>query len=122
PPRAVLLLIGTSTDRQLSTIVSRCQVVHFAPLPAGLMVEILREQGVQDAALLSHLVRMGGGSPGQALALADPALWEFRRAFLQDITQPQPDSVAVSRKWMQFVEQAGKEAALQRRRAALTLR
>jgi DNA polymerase III subunit delta' len=33
PPRSVLLLIGTSPDRQLPTIVSRCQIVRFAPLP-----------------------------------------------------------------------------------------
>jgi DNA polymerase-3 subunit delta' len=122
PPRSLLLLIGTSPYRQLSTIVSRCQVVHFAPLRTDLMMELLRQQNVQDPALLSHLVRLGGGSPGQALALADPGLWEFRRTFLHDLGQPQPNSVALAKKWMQFVEEAGKEAAAQRRRAAQVLR
>src|SRR5260370_953964 len=32
PPRSLLLLIGTSADRQLPTIRSRCQIVTFAPL------------------------------------------------------------------------------------------
>jgi DNA polymerase III subunit delta' len=122
PPRSVLLLIGTSPDRQLSTIVSRCQVVHFAPLRPNLMTELLRGQNIQDTGLLSHLVRLSGGSPGQALALADPDLWEFRESFLRDLSQSQPDSVALARKWMQFVENAGKEVAAQRCRAALVLR
>ena len=121
PPRSILLLIGTSPDRQLSTIVSRCQVVHFAPLQAELMLELLRENNISDTTLQSHLVRLGGGSPGQALAFADPDLWEFRRTFLRDLGQPIPDSVGLARKWMQFVEAAGKESAAQRRRAALVL-
>ncbi len=32
PPGAVLILIGTSAELQLETIVSRCQVVRFDPL------------------------------------------------------------------------------------------
>src|SRR5205823_253554 len=34
PPDSVLILVGSSADRQLSTVVSRCQVVRFAPLRA----------------------------------------------------------------------------------------
>ena len=122
PPRSVLILIGAGRDRQLSTILSRCQVVHFAPLPAELMLAILKEKGVQDPAVLNHLVFLGGGSPGQALALAAPELWAFRRDFLKGLCQPQPDSVALARKWLEFVEDADKEAGSQRRRASLVLR
>src|SRR5262249_2777059 len=32
PPHSVFLLIGTSREQQLPTILSRCQVVRFAPL------------------------------------------------------------------------------------------
>ena len=42
PPGSLLLLIGTSADLQLRTIVSRCQVVRFAPLPEPLVAELLR--------------------------------------------------------------------------------
>jgi DNA polymerase-3 subunit delta' len=41
PPRSVLILIGSSADRQLPTIVSRCQVIRFAPLPPSLVEELL---------------------------------------------------------------------------------
>ncbi len=36
PPRSVLILIGSTPDRQLQTIVSRCQVIRFAPLLGGI--------------------------------------------------------------------------------------
>src|SRR5438270_7993669 len=42
PPRSVLILIGTNPDRQLATICSRCQIVHFFALTSELLAEILR--------------------------------------------------------------------------------
>ncbi len=82
PPAAVLILVGTSPDRQLPTILSRCQVVPFAPLPEPLVSELLRADQELDSSLLPRLARLSGGSLGQARALADPALWEFRRRVL----------------------------------------
>ena len=122
PARSILLLIGTSPERQLATVVSRCQVVRFAPLPAPAIAELLREQGVDDPQLIERLIRLSGGSLGQARALAEPELWAFRRKLLDDLTQTRPDSVALANSWMRFVEEAGKETASQRRRAALVLR
>src|SRR5262245_4334363 len=46
PPGSLLILIGTSPERQLSTVVSRCQVVRFAPLKDDLVGELLEAQGV----------------------------------------------------------------------------
>ena len=40
PPRSVILLIGTSADRQLPTIVSRCQVVNFGRLAYSDVAEL----------------------------------------------------------------------------------
>jgi DNA polymerase-3 subunit delta' len=122
PPRSVFLLIGTSADRQLPTIVSRCQVVRFAPLPETLVAELLRAQQATEPALVDRLARLSGGSMGQAVALADPALWEFRRKLLAGLTRPQLDSVALAHDWARFVEEAGKESSAQRRRVSLVLR
>ena len=72
--------------------------------------------------MVDRLSRLSDGSPGQARALADPVLWEFRRTMLEELGGPIPDTVALARKWMEFLEEAGKEAAVQRRRAALALR
>src|SRR6266481_3872353 len=86
PPRSVLLLIGSSPERQLPTIVSRCQVVRFAPLPAADVADLLRAGGVEDAALIELLLPLSEGSPGAARALSDPALWDFRSTLLQGLT------------------------------------
>jgi DNA polymerase III subunit delta' len=122
PPHSVLILVGTSAERQLPTIVSRCQVVRFAPLSESLVAELLPGQGVEDPAQIARLARLSGGSLGQARALADPALWDFRRTLLEGLARPQPDTVALGQAWMRFVEEAGKEGAVQRRPAALVLR
>jgi DNA polymerase-3 subunit delta' len=120
PPRSVLILIGSTPDRQLQTIVSRCQVIRFTPLAAEWVEELL--QDVEDPALRARLVRLSGGSPGLARELADPALWDFRRELLAGLTKTPISSVDLSHKWMDFVEEAGKESAAQRRRAQLVVR
>ena len=122
PPGSVFILLGTSLDRQMATIRSRCQVVRFAPLPEAQVREVLRRGGIQDADQLDRLTRLAAGSPGQALELADDALWQFRRSLLQGLAQPRVDVVALSRGFIEFAEDAGKEGAAQRRRAALVLR
>ena len=122
PPGSVLILIGTSPERQLTTIVSRCQLIRFAPLPEQTVAAILQAQGMKSGPMLEQLARMSHGSPGQALALADPALWEFRRILLAGLSQPQPDTVGLARQWTEFLEEAGKDSAGQRRRAGLVLR
>jgi DNA polymerase-3 subunit delta' len=121
PPRSVFILIATQLDRQLPTIVSRCQVVRFAPLSEQRVTELLVQQGAPEA-LVPCLARLSGGSPGQALALADPEVWRFRRVLLDGLAQARPDTVRLARKWREFAEEAGKETAAHRRRAGLVLR
>ena len=122
PPRSVILLIGTSPDLALPTILSRCQLVRFAPLPEPIVADLLRAQGIEDAALVPRLARLSGGSPGLARALADPALWDFRRRMLQHLTASRIDSLALAKAWSEFVESVGKDTAAQRQRVTLVLR
>ncbi len=122
PPRSVFILIGTSVDRQMPTIQSRCQVVRFSPLPEDAVRAILQEHGVDDAALRERLVRLADGSPGQALALADTELWAFRQKLLDGLTRRKIDTPGLAKNFTLFVEEAGKDTALQRRRALLMLR
>jgi DNA polymerase-3 subunit delta' len=119
---SVLILISTSAERQLSTIVSRCQVIRFSQLSDGLVADLLRNQGIEDEHLARRLARLSDGSLGQAQALADPALWDFRRSLLEGLGRRPVESVELAQMWMRFVEDAGKEGALQRPRAALVLR
>lgn len=123
PPKgSVILLIGTTPERQMTTILSRCQTVRFSPLPPELVDTVLRQQGVDDDALRADLVRAGAGSPGQALQLADPALWEFRGQLVRALGQPRVDACALAKNWIAFNEEAGKETAQQRQRTTGMLR
>lgn len=120
PPNSLLLLVATDAERLLPTVVSRCQVVHFAPLAGPVVEELLRAEGV-EASAARRLARLSGGSPGRARDLADPALWDFRAELLGGITEVPVDSVRLARRWAEFVAEAGKEGGPQRRRASLVL-
>jgi DNA polymerase-3 subunit delta' len=122
PPGSLLILLSANLDRQLTTIKSRCQMVRFAPLPDEHVRTLLKKQGIEDAAMLDRLVRLSGGSPGQAMALADETLWQKRRELLTAFSKPKIDTFNLSKDLVDFVEKAGKEAAQQRRRANQLLR
>lgn len=118
PPGSVLILIGTSTDKQLPTIRSRCQIVRFAPLAEELVARLLvANELVADAAQAQRLAAHSGGSLQQALDLADEGLWTFRQHFLERLANPPLDVVRVAKAVNTFVEEAGKEAPPRRRRA-----
>lgn len=122
PPRSLMILVGTSLDGQLATIRSRCQVIRFAPLAEDTVRSILAKHDLADPSLIPRLVKLASGSPGQALDLADPALWQFRNRLLQGLAQPKIDTVGLGKSFVEFVEEAGKETVHQRRRAALVLK
>ena len=83
---------------------------------------MLEDRGVTDPTRLDRLVRVAGGSPGEALALDDEALWNFRKTLLGALGGDKVDSFGLATSWNQFVEEAGKEAGVRRRRASLVLR
>jgi len=122
PPRSMLILVGTAPERQLSTITSRCQIVRFAPLHEEQVVAILAQHELHEQKQARRLARLSGGSPGLALQLTDPALWEFRHKLLNGLASQRVNSVALSNQWIEFVEEAGKESAPKRQRAAQVLR
>jgi DNA polymerase-3 subunit delta' len=122
PPRSVLILVGTQPDLQLPTILSRAQRIRFRPLPAELVDEVLRARGVKDQGTRQRLVRLAGGSPGTALALADAELWKFREALVAGLTASPIDSVQLAAGWLKFIEAGGKDPAAKRGRAQAVLR
>lgn len=117
PPGSVLILIGTSADKQLPTIRSRCQIVRLAPLPVDTVQRLLVERGlVTDAEQAQRLAEISGGSLQQALELADEGLWKFRRELLQRLASPPLDAARLSKAVNVFVEEAGKDAPPRRQR------
>jgi len=125
PPSSMLILIGgPGTERQLQTILSRCQVVRFASLDSQLLGEMLTEQGITDPSRRAKIISLSQGSIGQALELSDERLWTFRADLLSFLGQLPVDSVALCKRWIEFLDSTTKDASagVRRRRAALTLR
>lgn len=124
PPRGSLLILvgGSNAERQLPTILSRCQVIRFTSLAPSLAARILTENGIVEPARQQRLLQLTAGSPGQALALDDDEVWKFRDGLLQMLSGGKLVPDVVVRAWMEFIENAGKESAAQRGRAALVIR
>jgi DNA polymerase-3 subunit delta' len=115
PPRSLLILIGTSSSRQLPTIRSRAQVVQFQPLDTATVARILVETGlVDDRQHAATAAELSEGSVSRALQLTDPALWRFREQLVKELLNP--DRVRLARAVQAFVDEAGKESAEKRDR------
>jgi len=122
PPGAVLILLATATERQLPTILSRCQLVRFKALSPADLRAALADHDITDPTTVDKLTRIAGGSVGRAVALNDPALWEFRQVLVSALGSNRPDAVGLASKFDKFVEEAGKESAAKRDRASLVIR
>ena len=117
PPGAVMILLGTSRGRQLPTILSRTQTVRFSPLSNEILCQLLLEQQIaSDEAQASQLAKLCGGSLSKAASLVDPELWEMQQRLMPQLVPGRLDSVRLALDLMAFVNQAGKEADLRRRR------
>lgn len=117
PPRSLLILIGTSLARQLSTIRSRSQIVRFDPLSEGQVAEILsREPHTLPPEEAVSLAGAAGGSVSRALLLQEGALDGAREGLLRCLDTPRIDPGRLSR----LLEEESKAVATEpriRRRA-----
>jgi DNA polymerase III subunit delta' len=121
PPGVVLLLIATGTDRQLPTILSRCQIVRFGPLSHADLVAVLAEQGIEDAVRRERLAHLAGGSMARATALDDDAIWKVREELVAGVLSDRPNFGKLAETWEAFVQDAGKDTAAQRTRASVVV-
>ena len=126
PDRAVIILVGTSLERQLPTIRSRCQIVRFRPLADATVSRILAAEAAAagmpaDAALLERCAVAAGGSLARARLLLDPELTAFRGRLIDLVSQRPLRGVDLSRETIALVEAAGKEAPPRRARLRVVL-
>ncbi|MCE9533968.1 MAG: DNA polymerase III subunit delta' [Planctomycetes bacterium] len=123
PPKSVLILIGGQhAERQLPTILSRCQLIRFSPLPPAAVTQILTDAGITDRVRQARLLQLAEGSPGQAIALDDDEVWAFRGKMIDTLRGDRLDPQLTASMWMEFIDNAGKEAAVHRQRASLIIR
>ncbi len=117
PPRSVIILIGSSLQRQLPTIRSRCQIIRFQPLRRESVAQLLiNHQLAESEGEARMLAEVSGGSVQDALRLSDPQLREFRARLVDDLASGADNSVALAKEIVQFVDAAGKDAPPRRAR------
>jgi DNA polymerase-3 subunit delta' len=119
PSDAVIILVGTSEQKQLPTIRSRCQVIRFQPLGDQDAVRLLRDVHKIEApeAEIAEAVRVAAGDISVALRLLNEATSEFRRSLVAAYSQEYPDPIAIRRMVTAHLDEAGKETP--KKRAAL---
>ncbi|MEN6389602.1 MAG: hypothetical protein ABFD04_04250 [Syntrophomonas sp.] len=92
PPYAVIILIADQLNLS-ETIQSRCQLLRFAPLAEHLVVECLKELGVEDQTA-RRAAALGQGSVGLALKFASEEgfalLWDKARQLVAELEQDAP--------------------------------
>jgi len=80
PPRSMhCILVSPTMYTLLPTVVSRCQIIRFMPVPAGEIQALLFQRGIaaDRAEILAHLAQ---GSAGRAVEMAEKEqLWENRK-------------------------------------------
>ncbi len=117
PPKSILILLGTSEQRQLPTIRSRCQVVRFQPLETATVAEILLEQQLTDnAAAAHHAASIADGSVAAAVRLLESELGDFREELLQSLAQAPLPAASLVKLVQTYVDAAGKESAAKKLR------
>jgi DNA polymerase-3 subunit delta' len=72
-----LVLLTDALGRVLETVVSRCQLVRFDPLPAARIADLLRADGI-DVERASSCARLALGNASRARLLASPEGEELR--------------------------------------------
>jgi DNA polymerase-3 subunit delta' len=117
PPRSLLILIGTSEQRQLPTIRSRCQVVRFSPLAEADVADLLLSTGsCSDKPLARRAAALAGGSLAKAIQWCDEDFLAFRATLYEQLSQRDYDLPPLAKTVTSFVEAAGKDAAQKRAR------
>ncbi|MEZ6134400.1 MAG: DNA polymerase III subunit [Pirellulaceae bacterium] len=123
PPDSLLILIGTSLQRQLPTIRSRCQAIIFRPLSADQMTTLLmRSQTVAGEEDALRLAMISGGSLTEARLLADPDLINFRGSMLGYLAASKIPMAEFTKSCSGMIDAVGKDGKLRRERMKLLLR
>lgn len=123
PAGTLLILLASSAETQLATIVSRCQVIRFGELSTDDAANVLLLlEAVDNAAEAKKLAQWGGGSVGRSLLLAQADWLAVRRTLQEKLSTDSLPAVALTDELQKFIEEAGKEAPAKRARAKHVIR
>ncbi len=123
PPDSVLILVGSSLQRQLPTIRSRCQAIIFRPLSRDHLQTLIERHGLADnPQRAGEIAALSGGSLAEASLLADPEMAEFRGELLEMLSAERMMFGNLSKSCGGVIDAAGKDGRAKRERAKLLLR
>lgn len=119
PANSLLILIGSSEQQQLPTIVSRSQIVRFDRLLTDEVLRILNRLGpaeLETEIPFEELARVSSGSVELAREQADPDVYEFRRELFRRLATLDPAALQYANEIEAFAKAAGKDSASKRNR------
>lgn len=120
PANSLLILIGSSEQKQISTIVSRSQTVRFGQLTVQEVTSILGSmKDLETTTPLEHLAAASGGSVARAVELADDDTYQFRQSFLSAMVSIEPGKDAFAGELLAFIDAAGKDTVKKRDRLVM---
>jgi DNA polymerase-3 subunit delta' len=116
PAGTIVLLIGTSEQRQLPTIRSRCQIVRMGPLGSDDAQRLLREVHQIDASdqQCRDAIEISGGDMHVAARLLGEDSDVLRESLTAQFGSSCPDPLALQRIISTHVDSVGKEASHRR--------
>ncbi len=115
PQRSLLILLSTSPELLLPTILSRCQQIWFKPLSPEVISRILVEQGaVSDVETARYFAELAEGSVSEALLLVSPQVQKLRAALVGAFGAPRLDAARLLEVAEQAIELAGSDTASRR--------
>ncbi|MHB8810203.1 MAG: DNA polymerase III subunit delta' [Desulfobulbaceae bacterium] len=89
PPDNLLLLTADEAEPLLPTILSRCQVIPFSPLPLAATIEILlRMHPGLDQESAATLAELAAGSPGRTKDMNHAELLQLHRDIQAGLLEP----------------------------------
>ncbi|WP_417748866.1 ATP-binding protein [Rosistilla oblonga] len=117
PVGSIVILIGTSLQRQLPTIRSRAQAIRFAELkPAEAKLLLQRNEIEADEEAIEQALQLAGGDLSQAAEILNEESRQFRTA-LADLLKPQtPAAIELATLVSDYVNAAGQDASDRRSR------
>lgn len=116
PPGSLLILVGTSLARQLSTIRSRSQIVRFGRLEELQVAEVLRRDPLAlEPDEANRLAAVSRGSVSRALELAEGQLDQARETLLSRLRSPRLDAGDLARVFEEETKAIATEPRVRRR-------
>jgi DNA polymerase III subunit delta' len=116
PADAVIILVGTSEQRQLPTIRSRCRTIRFASPRGKDALRLMHEvRGIEaDDDRILEALELSAGDVHVAAEMLRTDGDQFYQSIRERLAETHPDPISLSRIITEHVDGAGKDASKRR--------